>query len=144
MIAQTFRTLCQKDFLVTDFLFGLFSRPVSVRGQVDQGHTDQGYPIFHQKIEDEDLHGDGPGVDQLRAEEGDRREGDEDEEQVVDGDADGVADEDAQPLVTSGDAADKEVVDFGVDQLADQFGDDGGADDAPERGEDGAELGAAE
>ena len=44
------------------------------------------------------------------------REGDEDEEQVVDGDADGVADEYAQPLVAGGDAADEEVVDLGVDR----------------------------
>ena len=73
-----------------------------------------------------------------------RGEGDEDEEQVVDGDADGVADEDTQPLVAGGDAADEEVVDLGVDELADELGDDGGADDAPEGGEDGAELGAAE
>ena len=33
------------------------------------------------------------------------------------------------------------MIDFGVDQLADQFGQDRGADDAPQRREDRAELG---
>lgn len=108
-----------------------FTRPVPVGRQIDQRHTDQGHPVFDKQVEEEDLPGGGPGVDELRAEKGEGREGDEDEKQVVDGDADGVADEDAQPLETSGDAADEEVVDLGVDQLADQFGDDGGADDAP-------------
>ena len=45
--------------------------PIPVGRQIDERHADQGHPVFDKQVENENLPGHRPGVDELRAEKGD-------------------------------------------------------------------------
>ena len=69
-----------------------------------------------------------------------KSESDPTKNQAVNGDADGIAGKNTQPLISFGDAALPQMVDLGVNQLTEDFGDNTGEDNSPNRPEYGGKL----
>ena len=65
-----------------------------------------------------------------------KSESDPTKNQAVNGDADGIAGKNTQPLIFFGDAALPQMVDFGVEEFAEDFGDNARNDDSPYRPQD--------
>ena len=69
-----------------------------------------------------------------------KSESDPTENHAVNGDADGVAGKNAQPLVTFSDAALPQMVNFGVEEFAEDFGNNARDDNSPHRPQDCGKL----
>ena len=69
-----------------------------------------------------------------------KSESDPTKNQAVNRDADGIAGKNTQPLISFGDAALPQMVDFGVEEFAEDFGHNARNDDSPYRPQDCGKL----
>ncbi len=69
-----------------------------------------------------------------------KSESDPTENQAVNGDADGIAGKNAQPLVSFGDAALPQMVNFGVEEFAEDFGNNARDNNSPHRPQDSGKF----
>ena len=96
--------------------------------QIYGWQAEDGYRAFHYNIGIED------GPDHIMRQ--DKSESDPTKNYAVNGDADGIAGKNAQPLVSFSDAALPQMVNFGVEEFAENFGNNAGDDNSPHRPQD--------
>ena len=100
--------------------------------QINRRQAEDGYHAFYHNIGIKD------GPDHVMGQ--CKSESEPAENQAVNGDADGIAGKNTQPLISSGDAALPQMIDFGVEEFAEDFGHNARDDNSPDRPQDCGKL----